>query len=377
MNNLKVLINNVVPLNNGDIALFSSLYKELVNAGFSVKIATYNYEIAKLKYPHFPFVREIGDYKIFTKLPLLKVIVLPVLFFFSKTYKESDIIIGSPGGYINSNYNIKNSLSVYKIAKKKGKKTSIYAQSVGPLNEMDSVFFKNIMNYIDFIYVRDKFSYTTISNLNIEKDKFKLTKDAAFLMKNNSFDYQKKKVIAVSVREWSFDNRDINKYKNLMKELVIILINRGYYVDFLSTCQGLSNYKNDAIIAHEIYDDLDLNSQKKINVLAGFYSFHSYYRKLEDYHFILGTRLHMCIIAMTKRIPAFNISYEIKGKECYNYLELSDYSIDYNQEVEKSKEMLHNFIDNIESIKVKLEVIIPKIRSEVKRDFSFFIDKIT
>ena len=79
---INILINNVVPLNNGDVALFYALYSKLIAAGFQVKIATYYYKLAKELYPNIPFVEEIGQHKIFMKLPFLKPLLLSLLFFF-------------------------------------------------------------------------------------------------------------------------------------------------------------------------------------------------------------------------------------------------------------------------------------------------------
>ena len=374
---IKLLINNVVPLNNGDVALFYALYSKLIAAGFEVKIATYYYKLATKLYPNIPFVKEIGQHKIFIKLPFLKPLLLPLLFFFSKHYKEANIIIGTPGGYINSNYNIKNSLSIYKIATYFGKKSAIYSQSVGPLNKKDALFFKKLMNKsISYIFVRDQFSLDVLKDLNISKNKFKLTKDAAFLLDFKEQASKNLKKVAISVREWNYDGRDKSSYIKMINAFIKECIHKGFTIDFLSTCQGLKNYKNDAKLAQEIYSNLDEASQKKVNVLKDYYVFQDFYEKLEDYEFVVGTRLHMCITALTKNIPAFNISYEIKGKECYNYLGLSEYAIDYNEDSNKALKLFTNFIDKSDEIRQYLKIIIPKINEESNADFNYFVQKI-
>ena len=375
---INILINNVVPLNNGDVALFYALYKQLITAGYKVEIATYYYKFAKELYPDIPFVKELGQSKIFMKLPFIKPLILPFLFVFSKPYRKADVIIGTAGGYINSNYSIKNSLSIYKVAKYFGKKCAIYSQSVGPLNKKDSAFFKKLMKHsIDYIFVRDCYSLKVLNDLNISKDKFKLTKDAAFLVEHSAIPKTDSKKVAISVREWNYDGRSIEVFKKMIQEFVIICVERGYTIEFLSTCQGLKMYKDDAKIAQEIYDNLNEKYQKKVTVLHDYYLFEDFYKKLEDYEFVIGTRLHMCITSLTKNIPAFNISYEVKGKECYKYLDLSKYSIDYNENLEKAVTLLNNFIDESDAIRKDLENRIPKINVELKDDFDFFMHKIT
>ncbi|UMB61658.1 polysaccharide pyruvyl transferase family protein [Lutibacter sp. A80] len=375
---IKLLINNVVPLNNGDVALFYALYKKLENAGFQVKIATYYYKQAKELYPNLPFVEEIGQHKIFMKLPFLKPLLLPLLFLFSKHYREADVLVGTPGGYINSNYNIKNSLSIYKIAKYFGKKSLIYSQSVGPLNQKDALFFQKLMDTsISYIFVRDQFSFNILTNLNISKQKFKLTKDAAFLLDFKEQASVNLKKVGVSVREWNYDGRNRSDYIKMISTFIKECIDRGYTIEFISTCQGLANYKDDAKLAQEIYDNLDITLQDKTTVLADYFKFEDFYKKIEEYDFVIGTRLHMCITSLTKNIPAFNISYEVKGKECYNYLELSEYSIDYNEGSEKAMQSFTNFITNTDGIRAHLKNIMPKINKESNADFNFFKQKIT
>ncbi len=373
----KVLINNVVPLNNGDVALFSTLYKQLLKAGFSVQIATYYYKLAKEKYPDFPFVKDLGQSKIFIKLPFLKQYVLPFLYLMSKPYRNAAIIIGAPGGYVNSNYSIRNNILIFKIAKFFGKKTAIYSQSVGPLDKKDSIFFKKLLeNSIDYLYVRDSYSNAELIRINANKTKFKQTKDAAFLLGFKEVKVNNNKKVAFSVRKWDYDGRSMETYKKMIAKLAMITIDKGYTIDFLSTCQGLKSYKNDAIVAQEIYELLASNYQNKITVLTEYYLFDELYNKIEEYQFVLGTRLHMCILSLTKGIPAFNISYEIKGKECYNYLELEKYSIDFNETTEKAVTSYLNFIEEKDTIRKKLKEIIPKLHKEAKEDFDFFIDKL-
>jgi len=374
---IKVLINNVVPLNNGDVALFSSLYKQLIKAGFSVKIATYYYKLAKEKYPNFPFVKDLGQSKIFVKLPFLKQYVLPFLYLMSKSYRKADIIIGAPGGYVNSNYSIRNNILIYKIANFFGKKTAIYSQSVGPLNKKDSVFFKDLLeNSIDYLYVRDSYSFDEMKRIDANKNKYKQTKDAAFLLGFKESIKNNQKKVAISVRQWDYDGRSMKVYKNMIAKLVAIVIDKGYTVEFLSTCQGLKKYKDDSIVAKEIYKGLDKKYQEKTTVLDTYFLFDELYKKIEEYEFVIGTRLHMCVLALTKNIPAFNISYEIKGKECYEYLDFSEYSIDFNEEIEKAKKSFINFIDTKEEIRKKLKITIPKLHNEAVEDFNFFIDKL-
>lgn len=369
----KILIVNAIPLNNGDAALVFSLYKKLQDKGHHVKIATYHFEEVIKQYPEYPFVKELGNHFIFKKLPFLKYILLPILFYFSKAHREAAIIIGAPGGYVNSNYRIKSSLQVFEIAKKYHKKTAIYAQSVGPLNRKDAGYFSSLMHHsIDYLMVRDSYSLNMVKNLNIDQDKYSITKDAAFLSKNTRQYTTASNTVAISVREWDFDNRNRLQYLNLVRALTEKLIDTGFKITFLSTCQGIDSYKNDALLADELIQSCTAKYREHIELDSDYYTFESFYNRLSSFKFVIGTRLHMCILAMTQQIPAFNISYEIKGKETYNYLGLANYSIDYNEDIEASLIKLQDFIDSFAETKAYLATKIPEIHEEVTQDFEAF-----
>jgi polysaccharide pyruvyl transferase WcaK-like protein len=373
----KIIINNVVPLNNGDVALFLSLYRILLKNGYAVKIAAYNYDTVVKEYPDMPFIPELAQGFLFRKLPWLKPFLLPFLFLLSRDYRKADVIIGAPGGYVNSYYSIKSSLSIFKVAKRFGKKTAIYAQSVGPLNAKDSLFFKKLMaKSIDYVLIRDAFSNEVMESLQIPTNKYLQTKDAAFLLGYQPTEKTVSKKIAISVRKWEDDNRSVDAFKKMIAAMTGLAIDQGYEVDFLSTCQGLSFYKNDAVVAAEIKAELEEVYQAKVNVLADYYNFHQFYDLLGNYELVIGTRLHMCITALTRGIPALNISYEVKGKECYNYLDLAEYSIDYNEPIENAISAFQAFLSNQEKIREHLKSKIPETAAQVESDFKIFESEI-
>nr|WP_319401194.1 polysaccharide pyruvyl transferase family protein [uncultured Carboxylicivirga sp.] len=346
-----VLIVNAVPLNNGDAALVFALYKKLTELNFNVKIATFQYDKVKKLYPAYQFVPDILDHKIlktrYTQSGIFKVMVLPILFVLSSSFIRSAYIIGAPGGYINSYYGFFGKIYLYMLAKLFQKKTIIYSQSIGPFNKKDKKIFKFFSRFIDFILVRDEKSLRYCENL-LSNAQFKRciikSKDAAFLLNPLPIRKRSNKRIAISVREWKYDNRSSEDYSKLIRSIVMFFIGNGYAVDFLSTCQGINGYVDDSITANNIVAPLLKDYNDQINIIQDYNNLNEFVYKIKDYDFVIGTRLHMCILAMQNGIPAFNISYEFKGKECYSYLDLSDFSIDYNSNSEFAIDQLKKFI---------------------------------
>lgn len=376
-----VLITNSYGVNNGDMALVIGLYDCLKELGYNVKIATFYYDFIKSKYPDLPVIKELIDYNFLKGGTAIKRVFARIMFNLSNLYRNNDIFIASPGGYLNSYYGIKRSLLPLQYAKCDNKKTAVYSQSIGPLNKMDQKRLTNFSRYIDLILVRDNYSFREISKIPCYSKVYQ-TNDAAFLLNpRKSNKISKDKLVGVSVREWNYDNRNANKYYNLIIALCNIILDEGYKIEFISTCQGVKNYKDDSKTAMKIKDLLSKDFPTKSNLLKINYEYHTFYELSNmlnnNYDFILGTRLHMCILSLINGTPAFNISYEVKGKECYNYLKLSEYSIDYNEDIPSGTKKLKEFINNFDNnLKEKINNTVYKAHLESKEALTKFITNV-
>src|SRR5699024_1449353 len=180
------------------------------------------------------------------------------------------------------------------------------------------------------------------------------------------------KKVAISVREWNFDGRDKSTYYNLITNIVTYFYNEGFEVTFLSTCQGIPSYRDDSIIANEIFNSLPKNIKERVIVDGQYYNVFELRERLKDYDYVIGTRLHMCILSWLSSVPAFNISYEEKGKESYEYLKLSKFSIDYNFNSD-----VYNLLDEFTSETFDdTYKIIDSINIESKRNLDFLVNDI-
>jgi colanic acid/amylovoran biosynthesis protein len=140
----------------------------------------------------------------------------------------------------------------------------------------------------------------------------------------------------------------MEQYYALIQKLCEKLFDKGFDIEFISTCQGIKDYVDDSKTASLISDAIlqkNADYASRINIVT---SFHTYF-ELTDllksrYWFVVGTRLHMCILSLINGIPAFNISYE--EKECYEYLNLSDYSVDFNEPALEALRKFDLFLTN-------------------------------
>lgn len=366
----KILIANAVPTNNGDAALIFGLRDKLIDKGYEVLVSTIHYETVKRLYPDINWIKAEYQFtkvqaKLFRILPILKRKYFEKLIKNNSEYNDIDVVISAPGGYINSYYGIKDRLYCMNLIKKfHNTKLVMYSQSVGPLNDYDKKILDKYISIFDLFMARDEVSFN-----NIKKYSNTIrTNDAAFLLdiKENK---NKDNIVGISVREWGFDGRNKDKYIELMKNIVVKCIKNGNKVEFISTCQGLNNYVNDSNIANDIKDGIEAKYKKDIIVNTNYYSLNQLRDYINKFKFVVGTRLHMCILSTMNGVPAFNISYEVKGKECYKILNLQEYSIDYNDEIDKSLEKLQSFIDRNDELKT---VYLEKAREMNKEANSYF-----
>jgi polysaccharide pyruvyl transferase WcaK-like protein len=372
----KIVIVSSIPINNGDAALIFSLGNALNNSGYSVIYSTHHFNQVKSIYPNEPFVREITDHKILKKLPFLKPYLVKLMFSSKKAYHEADVVISAPGGYLNSYYGFEHILTLLKKAKQSGKITGIYAQSVGPLNTNNAKLLVDHAKYIDYIFARDQYSMEQLKAISYPKDKYSQVEDGAFLIEPNFIETCDQKVIAFSVRRWKHDHRDQQKYTDMILSLVKYTIDKGFAVEFISTCQGLKGYVDDSEIASEIMSLLPERYHEKCTIDKTFYTYSELMDKLHNYYFVVGTRLHMCILSLIMGVPAFNISYEVKGSECYGYLGVPELSIDYNETADIAISRLDNMIENEGAYRKKLRETVVSHHDMALKHFNQFITKL-
>nr|WP_322808417.1 polysaccharide pyruvyl transferase family protein [Carnobacterium maltaromaticum] len=300
------------------------------------------------------------------KLTFLNRLYYLIAILLNQKVKQQDLIIAAPGGYINSYYGFENKLFVLSLYKRILKKNIMMApQSIGPLSKRDEKVITDYLPYFSDFLVRDECSYQRIRKLSKSK-KIKKVYDAAFLFKPVGYsEKSERKRVAISVREWSYDNRNQETYCELIRGFVNELVKQKIEVVFLSTCQGNPEYLDDSLLAKKIKASLPKDIREFVTVDNYYYSLEELRFELTQYDFVIGTRLHMCILSWLSGTPALNISYEEKGKECYDYLELSEYSIDYN-ESGKSLIQLQQFIQLTEAAKRKHFSKIDVIHEEMK-----------
>ncbi|QXN87168.1 polysaccharide pyruvyl transferase family protein [Tetragenococcus halophilus] len=376
----KVLVDNCVPLNNGDAALIFGLYKQLKKKNFTVEFSCLKKEEVERRYPDYKWHRSYINtlfYRICFKKNLLvflwKFFIFLKLVLLNNEYKNNDIIISAPGGYIHSYYGIEARMYILYVCKKwLHKQVGIYSQSIGHLNKRDQKIFYKYGKHLNFIFLRDEVSYKKAKSYG-DFNNLRLTKDAAFLLLDKDLQVKNRteKKIALSVRKWNYEGRSMQRYYTLLYKIIEYLLQNDYEITFLSTCQGLDGYTDDSEVAVDFLKKYHYEQNQKIKVDTEYYDLEALQKEIQSFDFVIGTRLHMCLLALINGVPAFNISYEEKGAASFEYLDMENFTIDFNSEPEDVMEKLQEFLGMDLTEK---ERILKKVKDISNEQKSIFYD---
>lgn len=349
------LINNTALRNNGDVALVRSLGHALRDRGHKVTIAGSTSPPGGKQICGLPVCPDVAGYRWSAfRVPFLADLAALARLLGDASYRNADVLVGAPGGYLNSFYGFRWKLRIYRWARSRGRKTAIYSQSVGPLRDRERTRLREAGSFLDALVVRDGRSLETAVQAGFPIDNLQLTDDAAFLSAPRvSARSRSSNKVLFSVRDWKHEGRDSGRYDALMHGLLQVVLSRGFEVQFLSTCQGIAGYVDDSRVADRIVGTFT-GDRRRVTVCHERLSLEELEERIDSARLVVGTRLHMCLLAMLAGVPAFNVSYETKGIECYTYLGLADYSVDYNAAPAAAARQLEGFLDASEQLRERV-----------------------
>jgi colanic acid/amylovoran biosynthesis protein len=282
-------------------------------------------------------------------------------------YRNADLIISSPGGFIHDFYHIDGRLSGFQLALDFKKKIILFAQSIGPFWKTESISkISQIFPKISAIILREKISMNHLIKCGVESDNLFLTTDAAFLLhKYYTNLYIKKtgevKKIVMSFREWPIN---VSNNENMLKKIVAfckyLIVNGDKHIYFLSTCQCISDTIDDSVLAEKILNSFSESEKKYLTIIKERYSAIELIKKYSYFDAYIGMRLHGAILSMLGGTPAMAIGYEDKTKGIFNDMGFLKYQVDFEKEVDEWIACVNSFLSDIELIRDQLPYVIDK-----------------
>lgn len=281
--------------------------------------------------------------------------------------KECDVFVSGGGSLlqdVTSTRSIFYYLSLIFLAKFFKKKTIIFAQGIGPINNIFSrIATKIVLSNADLISVRDKESQLCLKKLGIDAV---LATDPVWcteITEGNNFLHLDKINIGVQLREWkTLTDTSINIIADTLsksfngEKFCINLISLQDSQDF-SVIQKLENILLNKNLNSEVKVYAGLSVEQGVNLIGNL-----------DY--LIAMRFHACLIGAVFDVPTLALSYDPKVTNLALESQMPLINIDYIEENQNS------FSGKIEELISKNEEIRNNLKDYYQKKYQMCKDSI-
>ncbi len=256
-------------------------------------------------------------------------------------YAGADLIVSTGGTYLVENYSLRPRFFEFRLARTLGRPLVLFTQSLGPFQEPENRRALAGLLRDAVIFVRDAASRRHLLDVSVPDENIFAAADAAFALEAEvppPRPADGRLRVAISVREWSkfrglTGDVGMENFSRAMAALAGHLVTvRDAEVTFLSTCQGVPEYRyDDARVAATIVAALPETVRGRVRVDAEFHRPEELIRRLQKFDLVVATRMHMAILSLVAGTPVLPIAYEFKTTELFTRLGLGGWV----QEIEK------------------------------------------
>lgn len=425
-----LIINQADMLNKGDAAILTGTM-QLVNKAFPDAKAVIVSHTLRVDKPRIP-VKVVSSYRFlqsgydfYSTLRVVrllsfvilyrltnscKIFRLPIINYIANEtliqYAKADIVIHRGGDNLTEDYGMPylyfESIFISILMRKP---TIILGESIGPFTTRTSKrLAEMILNNVDVIIAREKLSIDVLHKLKIFKPRIFLLPDIAFVLQPSSIERLqillnsenlknlRRPVIAISISSliarYAFtDVMEDQKIKHLISAMTntIEYCQKKIGATFVFIPHVIGEGNDDRVISRQIVDKL--NNHKDTFVIEGEYSHEDFRAFLLEYaEFIIGSRMHANIAAISVGVPTLALAY---GQKTHGIIGemfgLSDFVIDV-REVKNGEDLfirmiskIDNLWDHRDMIKQKLVLRAIEIKNEALKSGeilgNFYLEK--
>lgn len=323
----RVLVTDAVPMNGGDElllrALLGALRRRWPNS--TATVMTRHVAASRMLLPD---VDIVGDLQ-----------VAPADA--RRAYAAADLVISTPGGFLNRHYDFTSRLEGFHAASAAGRPLALYAQSIGPFgDEMQHAAVGEALRGASLVAVRDAISLVHLARCGVTGSHVVEVPDAAFLwpVRPATGDPARPvRRVAFSLRRWPRDDatmfrETVRKTRRLMQTL------RTHGVEafvFASTCQGLDGYVDDADLSRRVVAGLTPDLAARTVVHEARLSPAAFIDLMATCDMFVGMRLHGCLMAMLAGTPALGLAYEDKTPQIFDQLGFGAWQLPFTRKVDE------------------------------------------
>ena len=355
---MKVVITSTVALNGGDAAILLSIVDLLrgIDPGVEITVFDSQPRVAKRYYPELRFRKLLwrrGKRSLAPRLARARLaaaasalaagrrlrarVLAPFSYRDLQAYQDADVVISTGGTYLVEAYDLDQRFYDFEIAERLGTPLVLFTQSLGPFEDPENrARIRRFLGDAALVLLRDERSRRHLAEVGVE-DNLEVCADVVFASApedvaeraaRRRLPEERPLRVAVSVRRWPhFRTRDMAQGMEAYRDAIAVAVTRlveerGAEVVFLSTCQGVPEYRmNDARVAREIFDALPSTVRDRVRVDDAFHAPDDLVNRIADFDFVVSTRMHMAILSLIAGTPVVPIAYEFKTKELFRRLE--------------------------------------------------------
>jgi colanic acid/amylovoran biosynthesis protein len=305
-----------------------------------------------------------------------------------EAYATSDAIVTTGGTYLVENYLLLPLLFGLEIARILRKPLIFYTQSLGPFhNSFNRHVLRKLFNFAHLVLLRDSRSLANIEELQVKNDNLIVTSDVVFCFaekevlraaadhppvpKNGSLQ------VGFTVRNWAYfkgrtREEGMDSYLRSVGAMITRLVREhGARIVFVSTCQGVmeqDDYESDAKVALKIKAMLPQEVAAAVEVNEKFHRYEELMAIYRTCDFIVSTRLHGAILALSSGTPVLPIAYEFKTTEMFTSFGLGDWILEIETiEPEKAVWMLDRYLAELPTFRRTLFERVEQSRQDVEK----------
>lgn len=284
--------------------------------------------------------------------------------------RECDVFLLGGGGLLQDEttiYNVGKWLYYLRMAIRYGKKTVVYANSIGPLNwKINRLLVKRYLNQVDLITLRDEVSAELLKEIGVDKTDVYVTADPVFSLPVERID-EKKGYVCMALRHWydihplipvSICNKLHIRSKKNQKRYEAYIGVMAAVTDYINKVWGKNVvflsflYERDGAVARDILERVQSKENKIIE--EKYMPVGKAVAVIGDAELLVGMRLHSIIYAICSGTPVLPVIYSSKVRSILKFTNMEEYGISME---ELQEEKMIEFLNKVWKEKEKQKLL--------------------
>ena len=293
-------------------------------------------------------------------------------------YAEADLVVGVGGGYLRGWRTVASVVNVVlltqplRISAVLGKKTVLFSQSFGPFGwRIEELIVRRALRRgVDLVLVREDKSMALLKRIGADSRAIRSV-DAGFLLaERDQVDLRRlvglgdgKPVVGFTVRKWlRADGQDA--YESAVAELAdFVATECGMSVVFIPQVTSESHGDDDRVASVDVR--ARMVHPELAQVVTEQFDHHQIKSVYAGLDYLVGTRFHSVIFALTAGVPALAIEYEHKTSGILKDLALEQWSVPIDAVT--GEDLMRRFRDLVATRERYLEILSENLPAYVER----------